>query len=132
MRTKPNFLITMLISATVAALFFAYSAPTQGSGAALPSSTSAEGVYIILAAGGPGGNTNDTGKDAKDAKTVVVDPQDPQAAKHGGVFPGATVQGEQGHVNSGTGDYPTGSGDTANASTAKAPLQPVPVPIHRR
>jgi hypothetical protein len=125
--------MTIVISAAVATLIFAYSAPTRAASAPIPSSTSSEGVYIILAAGGPEGNSNDAGSNdaGKDAKKVVVDPQDLQQTK-AGVFPGFTVQGAQGHVNSQTGDYPTPTtGDTA-ATAANAPPPKVPVRIHPR
>jgi hypothetical protein len=54
MITKPNFLITMLISAAAAALIFAYSTPTQGAGAAHSQKSDGANQIKVDPATGPG------------------------------------------------------------------------------
>jgi len=121
MVTKPNFLITVIVGTTVAALILAYSTPVMSAGVIDPATTTLEGAYIILV-GNKGGVGGKTGKLQKPNDVVETWPNGQQT----------TVQDIQGHVNSGTGDYPTGgtgsSGGTATAATAAPPPPSGPGP----
>jgi hypothetical protein len=89
MRTKPNFLITMMTCAAVAALIFAYSAPTLGAGAIPWGAVSNDytsgplrhvaweqaglpGPHPFMLAAGGGGSNGNTKSSGKGAKVTVT------------------------------------------------------------